>query len=120
MAWRWRTPASADVDYVFVTARSGGPLNSEQIYRDFQRAAKQIDLIGFSPHSLRHSAASYLHIKRAPVKTISTYLGHSDTRTTSDIYIDVFAEELNEAAELIEDGLEAAIERRRKTGGSAL
>jgi integrase len=120
MAGRWRTPASADEAYVFITARSGGPLNSAQIYRDFLRAAKQIDLKGFSPHSLRHGAASYLHIKRAPVKTISTYLGHSDTRTTSDIYIDVFAEELNEAAELIEDGLEAAIERRRKTGGSSL
>jgi len=54
------------------------------------------------------------------VKTISTYLGHSDTRTTSDIYIDVFAEELNDVVEQIEDGLEAAIELRRKMGGSAL
>lgn len=120
MEGQWTSPASDDEDYVFVAVRRGGPLNSELIYNAFRRAAKHINVVGFSPHSLRHAAASYLHVKRAPVKTISAYLGHSDTRTTSDIYIDVFADELNEAAELIEEGLEAAIERHRKTGGSAL
>jgi integrase len=119
MGGRWRTPANVDEDYVFVSATTGGALDSDRIYDAFKRAAKQIGLEGFSPHSLRHSAASYLHIKRAPKKTISVYLGHSDTRITDDIYTHLFQEELNEAAELVEDGLEAAIEKRRKTGGSA-
>jgi integrase len=120
MAERWITPASADVDYVFIGVQRGGPLSSSLIYDAFKRAAKTIGLEGFSPHSLRHAAASYMHAKKAPLKTISAYLGHSDTRTTSDIYIDVFDDELNEAAQMIEDGLEAAIEQHRKTGGSAL
>jgi integrase len=120
MEGRWITPASAEVDYVFVNVRTGGPLDSDRILDAFKRAAKRIDLEGFTPHSLRHAAASHLHIKRAPIETISAYLGHSDTRTTSDIYIDVFADELNEAAEELETALNAAIERRRKTGGSAL
>lgn len=116
-------PAKSDDgerDFVFISVRSGTALDSGRIYDAFKRAATWIGLTGFSPHSLRHAAASYLHVKRAPVKTISAYLGHSDTRTTDNIYIDVFAEEINEAAEMIEEGLDAAIERRRKMGGSAL
>ena len=39
-------------------------------------------------------------------------MGHASTRITDDIYIHLFQDELNEAADQIEQGLEAAIERR--------
>ena len=81
-----------------------------------KRAAKIAGIEGFRPHDLRHSAASFLHVQRAPKKTISVFMGHASTRITDDIYTHLFQDELNEAANQIEQGLEAAIERRRKTG----
>jgi integrase len=119
MGEKWKTPANEDADYVFIAVKSGGALDSGRIYTAFQRAAKLIDLTGFSPHSLRHSAATFLHRKRAPLKTISVYLGHADTRITDDVYTHLFQDELNEAADMIEEGLDAAIQQHRKTGGSA-
>lgn len=71
-------------------------------------------------HDLRHSAASFLHVQRAPKKTISAFMGHASTRITDDIYIHLFHDELNEAADQIEQGLEGAFERRRKTGESGV
>ena len=46
-------------------------------------------------------------------------MGHANTRITDDIYTHLFQDELN-GADQIEQGLEAAIERRRKTGESGL
>jgi integrase len=120
MEGKWKKIANEDEDIVFIAVKSGGPLDSGRIYTAFQRAAKLIGIEGFSPHSLRHSAATFLHRQRAPVKTISVYLGHADTRITDDVYTHLFQDELNEAAEMIEEGLDAAIEKHRKTGGSAL
>jgi len=37
-------------------------------------------------HDLRHSCASLLYEKGFGVKDIQTWLGHSDIKTTSDIY----------------------------------
>jgi integrase len=63
MEGKWKNIANEEEDYVFVAAKSGGPLDSGQIYTAFQRAAKLISLEGFSPHSLRHSAAIEKHRK---------------------------------------------------------
>ena len=50
---------------------------------------------------------------------LGVYLGHAGTRITDDTYTHLFQDELNEAADLVEEGL-AAIEQHRKAGGSAL
>jgi hypothetical protein len=42
-------------------------------------------------------------------------MGHASTRITDDIHTHLFQDELNEAADQIEQGLEGAFERRRKT-----
>jgi integrase len=120
MGDKWAPVASEAVNYVFVAARTGGALNPGRLYDAFKRAAKIAGLEGFRPHDLRHSAASFLHVQRAPKKTISVFMGHASTRITDDIYTHLFQDELNEAADQIEQGLEAAIERRRKTGDSGL
>jgi integrase len=120
MGERWNAVANDDVDYVFIAVRSGGALNPGQLYKAFKRAAKVIELEDFRLHDLRHSAASFLHVQRAPKKTISVFMGHASTRITDDIYTHLFQDELNEAADQIEQGLEAAFERRRKTGDSGL
>lgn len=120
MGNKWITPASADEEYVFVSVREGCALHPAQLYVAFRRVATAIGLEGYRLHDLRHSAASFLHLQRAPKKLISEFMGHANTRITDDVYTHLFQDELNEAADTIEQGLEAAIERRRITGGSSV
>jgi integrase len=120
MGDKWAPVDGDDADYVFVGARLGKPLNPNILYNAFKRAAKAIGLEGFRLHDMRHSAASFLHVQRAPKKTINAFMGHASTRITDDIYTHLFQDELNDAADTIEQGLEAAIERRRKTGESGV
>jgi integrase len=75
-----------DCPYIFVSARKGGPLNTQALWASFQRAAKQIGLEGFRPHDLRHSAASFLHAEGVPIKNISKGMGHASTSITLDTY----------------------------------
>jgi integrase len=40
----------------------------------------------WSPHELRHSAASLLLAQGVPLKSVSEMLGHSSIRVTADVY----------------------------------
>lgn len=110
----WDAIKSDDAAYVFVSPRNGGPLNPARLYDAFKDACKIAGLESYRLHDLRHSAASYLHAQRAPKKTISTFMGHASTRITDDIYTHLFQDELNDAANQIEVGLEAALARYQK------
>lgn len=93
--------------YVFVAVTTGGPMNSNSLYEAFKRAAKIADLPeSASPHTLRHSCASFLHAEGASLKNISVYLGHSSTAITSQIYVHLFQSELDESAATMEGLLE--------------
>lgn len=92
-----------DSGYVFVTASTGGALNSNALYEVFKRAAKAAALPGgTSPHTLRHSCASFMYAEGTPLKTISAYLGHANITITSTIYVHLFQSELDQTAETVE------------------
>jgi integrase len=113
MGDKWKTPASPDVDYVFVASTTGGALNSDQIYVTFKRVAKAAGLPDhFSPHSLRHSCASFLYAEGVPDKVISTHLGHSNTNITKEIYISLYQDTLDDTAERVEKLLDDDIDER--------
>lgn len=56
------------------------------IKRGFARAATDAGLVGVTPHTLRHSSASWLAEDGVPMGEIAAVLGHSDSRTTERIY----------------------------------
>lgn len=60
---------------------------------------------GATPHSLRHATATILLEQGVPMKVVSELLGHSDLRTTSEVYSHVTARLLNEAAKALGDAL---------------
>lgn len=98
MGTLWR-----DSGYVFVSPTNGGPLNSQGIYDTFKRAAAAAGLPKeATPHTLRHSCASFLHAEGASIKKISTYLGHANTTITSNIYLHLFQDEIDDAAETVD------------------
>ncbi len=92
-----------DSGYVFVSSANGGPLNSNNIYTAFKKAATIAELPDeATPHTLRHSCASFLHAEGASLKKISVYLGHANTTITNQVYIHLFQDELDEGAETVE------------------
>lgn len=99
MGPRWN-----DSGYVFCSSTTGGPLNSNNLYNAFTRAAKVAGIPkGASPHSLRHSCASFLHAEGASVKKISSYLGHSSTTITNNIYVHLFQDEIDQGVVTVEE-----------------
>lgn len=67
---------------VFLTAR-GTPLDRRTIWRMIRRFALQAGLgKNVSPHTLRHSFASHLLSRDAPLRVIQEMLGHADIATT--------------------------------------
>jgi integrase len=90
--------------YVFVGVTNGRALNSGMLYDVFKRVARAAELpTDLTPHSLRHSAASFLRAEGADLKKISVYLGHANTTITNQIYVHLFQAEIDEAAAAVED-----------------
>ena len=63
--------------------------------RMFQTGTRRMFGVNLKPHILRHSWATYLHIKGWDLLTIKEFLGHADISTTQ-IYAHVSAERLKE------------------------
>lgn len=59
----------------------------------------------WSPHELRHSAASLLIAQGVPMKLVSEVLGHSSIRITADVYGHLF----DEAGAVAADAMTAAL-----------
>lgn len=87
--------------YVFVRP-DGAPFYEVEIQRAFG-VAKRLSGIRkeLTPHSLRHTFASWLAIKGTPLRTIQELLGHADIRMTIR-YAHLSPSHLKDAVEAIE------------------
>ncbi len=87
--------------YVFKAKRAGGLLNEDYVGRRFK---KYLRSAGIDPalhlHNLRHTFATTLVEKRAPIVAVSKLLGHTSLRTTQR-YEHTTAEQYRKEAELI-------------------
>lgn len=68
----------ADIGHVIHI--DGKPVGS--IKKGFAAACRKAGLVGVSPHTLRHTAATWAAQRKAPMWQIAGYLGHSQSRTT--------------------------------------
>ena len=83
-------------------SREGTRISSRQVQRDFKKWLKEAGIEGqLTPHALRHTAATKLMKRTGNAKLVQRYLGHSDVATTLRFYVDVFPEDLENAAELL-------------------
>ncbi len=76
-------------------------INASGVWRVVTRLAKACGLHGFHPHSLRHYFATQLIERGANLRDIQMLLGHESLETTS-VYLDVSAQHLREAVELLD------------------
>ena len=83
-------------------SRNGGRLTPRQVQRDFKKWIKETGIESdLSPHALRHTVGTRLLKRMRNPKLVQRYLGHSDVTTTLRYYVDVFPEDLEEAAEVL-------------------
>ena len=74
-----------DSDYVFRWP-DGRPFSPDYVTHKFQRLLKAAGMPKIRFHELRHSAASNLLNMNFNLKDVQDWLGHSDIKTTANIY----------------------------------
>jgi len=77
---------------------TGRPLVSRRVARCLEQLLSAADLPRFTPHSLRHSTATYLLAAGVPDRVVMEILGHSSITMTSR-YEHVMSSMLSDAAE---------------------
>jgi integrase len=91
-------------DFVFTTP-VGTPLDLDRVTKLIIALADLAGIGHWTPHGLRHSAASILLAQGVSLKEISETLGHSSIRVTADIY----AHLQEPARRSVADAMQAAI-----------
>lgn len=78
---------NADIanDFVFATP-SGDPPRPDTVTKDLNRLLADHGLKGIGPHQMRHLITSMLIARWGNIAAISQFLGHSNVRTTIDVY----------------------------------
>lgn len=83
-------------------SRNSARISPRQVQRDFKKWVKESGIeSNLSPHALRHTVGTRLLKEFKNAKLVQRYLGHSDVATTLRYYVDVFPEDLEEAAEAL-------------------
>ncbi len=103
MAGVWTEP---DQGYIFVSGRTGKPLNPYILNEALKECAKEAGLEGFTYHSLRHSCASFLFAAGIDSKRIAAILGHTNDRITLGTYIHLLDQDdtsTNVVAKMLDD-----------------
>lgn len=77
----------------------GAPVGS--IKKAFGRACERAGLEDVTPHTLRHTCASWLAQNGVPFPVIARYLGHKDSRTTERTYAHHAPDYLRQATEAL-------------------
>jgi integrase len=72
------------------------------IKKGFAAAVKAARLKGVVPHTLRHTAASWMAQQGVPMFEISKYMGHSDTRITERRYAHLSPDYLRRASKVLD------------------
>ncbi|MEJ7634304.1 MAG: site-specific integrase [Aeromicrobium sp.] len=97
---QWR-----DLGHVFTT-ETGLPVDPSNVLREIKRAAEAAGLLDVTVHALRHSAATSMLESGIHLRGVSDLLGHSDIRTTAEVYGHLS----DEVARTAMDGLAAAFD----------
>jgi len=106
-SWRQETQFADENDWVFASPVQLGrqPWCSDQVWRNFLRAAEASGIGKIGTHSMRHTYRSWLDAVGTPIAVQQKLMRHADIRTTMNTYGDVVTEEVRQAhSKVREDG----------------
>lgn len=92
-------------DLVF-PSRVGTPYQPTNLHKQYKAHLRRAGLPDVSFHSLRHTAASFLVALNVHPRIAMSLLGHTNIRTTMEIYSHAQQDDLREALELVEAQLQ--------------
>lgn len=93
----WREDIGTRSELVFVS-RTGKPLAYNSVNRSFMRVSERAGLSSpITAHTLRHTYASVLLSKGAPLAGVSKQLGHKNPDITARVYAHVINREQQDA-----------------------
>lgn len=95
-------PEWGDLDLIFTT-ETGNPIDPSNVRRSFLRVLAAANLPTIRFHDLRHSCATYLAANGISARVAMEQLGHSEIRTTLEIYSHVMPEMKEEAKRAIQN-----------------
>ena len=85
--------------HVFISLRTLKPLSKFDVNNVCNQLNRRVELSKrMSPHLLRHTFATHLHLKGQPIEHINALLGHESLNTTK-IYVHIDAGKLRESVE---------------------
>ena len=87
---------------MFIKAKNSARISPRQVQRDFKKWVRESGIeTDLTPHALRHTVGTRLLKEFKNAKLVQRYLGYSDAAATLRHYVDVFPEDLEEAAEIL-------------------
>lgn len=99
LKYRAITPDYHDGNFVFCRAKNGYPYSSKDLYRRCLRLCKKAELDKIEgPHILRHTHITMLTEASIDLDTIMNRVGHSDSKTTKQIYTHITKKMKSDAA----------------------
>ena len=96
-----------NADGLVFTDAKGEPIRRNALGHLWRRAAVKAGVEGFTPHDLRHYAASVLIDQGASVKAVQRHLGHSSATTTLDTYAHLWPDSEDVTRRALEAGVAA-------------
>lgn len=95
-----------ELDSLIFIAPNGGPLRFGNFrHRVWYPAVHAAGLDGFTPHGLRHTAASLYISAGTPPKVVQRILGHASISITMDLYGHLYADEMDTWADRLDETL---------------
>jgi integrase len=91
-------------DLVFTDER-GNVLSPRSVARCLDALLNEAGLAKMRLHDLRHGCATLLLSQSVDIKTISTILGHSNIRTTCDLYLHVSQQGISDAIDALDQAI---------------
>ena len=94
--------AGTDQEILVFTCRNGAPLNPKNLLRRvLQPAGRELGLPLVGWHSFRHTHATLLGEVGESLRTAQAILGHSDLKTTLNVYTHAIPESQKRAVEKV-------------------
>ena len=91
------------------TNSDGAPIRRNGLGHVWRRAAGKAGVEGYTPHDLRHHAASVLIARGASLKPVQRHLGHRSATTTLDTYAHLWPDSDDTTRAALEAGVRAFV-----------